>query len=415
MMPGAAPGGRRYALPSGGAGFNPMRIRRTTSVLLALAAALLGLAATAGAAVPARFFGIAPQTHLTTADTARMAYGGLDTIRLPVPWYFLEPSPGVYDWTLLDQAVGDAASSGLEVLPFVYGSPRWVAAKPETLPVNSARQRRAWGSFLSALVARYRPGGQYWVEHGPGTADPVPEVPFTSYQIWNEANFFYFAVPASPTRYARLLKQSAGIIRAGDPQAKVILSGLFANPAPKPPKAMKATDFLTRLYAVPGIKRYFDAVALHPYAANAATLKTYTTAVRKVIVQNHDAHTPLWITEMGWGSQGHSNVSFEKGWKGQARELTAAYRYLIGNRRKLNLKRTYWFSWKDLHPAPCTYCDSVGLFGAGADFHPKPAWYSLVALTGGNAGEPPGAPPPPPVNPPPLCDPLPICLGAPSG
>ena len=378
-------------------------------------AAFLGLAATADAALPSRFFGIAPQTRLSSADTARMAYGGMETIRLPVPWYFLEPSPGTYDWTLLDQAVGESASAGLEVLPFVYGSPSWVAGKPTALPVNTARQRSAWGSFLTALVARYRPGGQYWVEHGPATLEPVPEMPIRNYQIWNEANFFYFATPASPERYARLLEQSYRVVHATDPQAKVVLSGLFANPAERPPKAMPAADFLSRLYAVPGIKQYFDAVALHPYAADAATLKDYTTEIRKVIVRNHDARTPLWITEMGWGSQGHSNVSFEKGWKGQARELSAAYRYLIENRRKLNLKRTYWFSWKDLQPAPCSFCDSVGLFRAGAEFQPKPAWYSLVSLTGGNAGEPPGAPPPPPISPPPICDPLPICLAAPIG
>jgi hypothetical protein len=378
-------------------------------------AAFLGLAATAHAALPSRFFGIAPQNRLSAADTARMAYGGLDSMRLPVPWYFLEPSPGTYDWTLLDQAVGDSASAGIEILPFVYGTPRWLGGKPTNLPVNNARQRHAWGAFLAALVNRYKPGGQYWLEHGPGTADPVPEVPFTSYQIWNEVNFFYFATPASPTLYARLVKQSHRVIHAADPQAKVVLSGLFAKPAEKPPKAMSAADFLTRLYAIPGIKQDFDVVALHPYAADADTLRDYTKEIRSVIVQNHDARTQLWITEMGWGSQGHSNVSFEKGWKGQARELSAAYRYLIGNRRKLNLKRTYWFSWKDLQPAPCTYCDSVGLFRAGPDFNPKPAWFSLVSLTGGNAGEPPGAPPPPPIQPPPLCDPLPICLGAAAG
>jgi hypothetical protein len=393
-----------------------MRIRRLTSVLVAVAAAFLGLASAAHAALPSRFFGIAPQTRLTPSDTARMAYGGLDTVRLPVAWYFLEPSPGVYDWTLLDRAVEDTASSGLEVLPFVYGSPPWIAHKPTTLPVNSARQRNAWGAFLGAAVNRYKPGGQFWVEHGPGTADPVPQVPITSWQIWNEVNFFYFATPASPTRYARLLKQSHGVVHTADPSAKIVLSGLFGEPAQKPPKAMDATEFLSRLYAVKGIKRDFDVVALHPYAANADTLRDYTQEIRRVIVRNHDARTPLWITEMGWGSQGHSPISFEKGWQGQAHELSAAYKYLIGNRRKLNLKRVYWFSWKDQHPAQCTYCDSVGLFKGGADFQPKPAWYSMVSFTGGNAGEPPGAPPPPPSNPPPpICDPLPICLAAGAG
>ena len=63
-------------------------------------------------------------------------------------------------------------------------------------------------------------------------------------------------------------------------------------------------------------------------------------------------------------------------------ELRQAYEYLIANRQRLNLKGTYWFSWKDL-PDVCNFCDSVGFFHEGKRLRAKPAWHAFVELTGG--------------------------------
>ena len=101
------------------------------------------------------------------------------------------------------------------------------------------------------------------------------------------------------------------------------------------------------------------------------------------MVENDDAATGLYLTEMGWGSQNDPNVvAFEQGIQGQARELRKAYRFLIAERHTLNLKGTYWYSWKD-NPeyTACSFCDSVGLFRAGPKFRPKPAWRAFVAVT----------------------------------
>ena len=146
---------------------------------------------------------------------------------------------------------------------------------------------------------------------------------------------------------------------------------------------MDAAEFLAALYRVPGIKRYFDAVALHPYAFHVDDLEALTEEMREDDLDNHDPGAALYITEMGWGSQNNSKVvAFEQGIQGQARELRGAYRYLIRNSGRLNLKGTYWYSWKDNQGA-CNFCDSVGLFREGAGFKPKPAWKSFVAFTGG--------------------------------
>jgi Beta-galactosidase len=372
--------------------------RQITIAVLCLAS--LGVVALGGSsssaapplpAPPAEFFGMAPQLGMTESDAEYMAAGGISTVRLPVIWSSIQPTRrGGYNWAGLDEGVAIAARAGLRVMPFLYGTPSWLAPKQTTLPVNNAKQRQAWSEFLEAAVARYGPGGEFWREHrrtgpGPDYEPPVPNLPIRAWQIWNEANFFYFALPASPTRYAKLLTASSRTIKASDPGARVILTGLFAKPTASGARGMPADKFLEILYRVPGIKSRFDGIALHPYAVDTETLEEYVEGFHEVTVENHD-RVPMYITEMGWGSQNDFHkVAFEQGIQGQASELRSAYRYLIANSRRLDLKQVFWFSWKDNHKIPsCNFCDSVGLFREGKGFSPKPAWRAFVALTGGS-------------------------------
>ena len=266
----------------------------------------------------------------------------------------------------------------------------WLSHKSTTLPIDSGRARQGWKAFVNAAVKRYGPGGEFWAEHTPTAANedgiviPRP-MPIHTWQIWNEANFFYFAYPVSSTRYARLLKLSYWAIKSADPRAQVLLSGLFGEPDESGKRGMSAADFLSTLYEVPGIRHYFDAVALHPYAFHVEDLEAMVEDMRAVILENHDPGVGLYITEMGWGSQNDPNVvAFEQGIAGQARELRGAYRYLLDNRHRLNLKAAYWFTWKDSRYY-CNFCDSVGFFREANRYRSKPAWHAFVGITGGRA------------------------------
>jgi hypothetical protein len=302
--------------------------KKLTAITAALLVAALALVVGGGSATgaqppraPSEFFGIGPQTSLTERDAEYMKAGGIGVVRMAVPWSSIKEKPrrGRYNWAGLDSGVGIAARHGLKVLPFLYGTPHWLASEPTRLPIDSARQKREWKAFLQAAVERYGPGGQFWEERAPspgGVGLPyIPYVPGTTrhevirrpipirtWQIWNEANFFYFALPASPSRYARLVKASSQAIKAVDPGAKLILAGLFAQPTADYPKGMPAVDFLEGLYRVPGIRRYFDGVSLHPYAVDTETLEEYVEEFHDVTVENHDP-VSLYITEMGWGSE----------------------------------------------------------------------------------------------------------------
>lgn len=375
-----------------------MKRRLPLILLLAALAAAVFASAQSGSAKslprpPAGFFGIAPQTGLTDEDLNYMKAGGIQSIRWPMIWSAIQPTRnGGYDWSSFDPIVLVAARHGLQVLPFVLSTPRWVASKPTTLPVDNARARTAWTTFLQAAVKRYGPGGEFWAQHAPvapGGVQYEPAVsaprPIRTWQVWNEANFFYFAFPASPQRYAKLLQISTPTIKAADPGAKVILTGLFGEPTAHGARGMPAAKFLETLYRTPGIKSLFDGVALHPYAADTETLEELVEGLHEVTVANHD-RVPLYITEMGWGSQNDYNKdAFEQGIQGQVKELRGAYGFLLENQRRLDLKQVYWYSWKDLDNSACDFCDSVGLFRGGPKFHPKPAWRAFVSITGGRA------------------------------
>ena len=342
---------------------------------------ILCLVPASAQAVPRGFFGIAPQTPLGDDDFARMEAGGVETIRVPVSWAATQRSPrSDYDWGALDAAMTDAAQRGIGILPVLGTSPKWATGNWRRMPVDGGRARRGWAEFVRAAVERYGPGGEFWAEHGPGTEEPLPPMPIRAWQIWNEENFFYFVKPVSPGRFARLLSITRPAIRRADPRAEIVLGGLFGAPKQGMPRALDAVDFLGQLYRERGVKANFDAVALHPYAADVAELRRQVEAVRATMARHGDRRSALYITEMGWGSDYNPRtVAFEVGLQGQARELRAAYRYLIANRGRLRLRQVDWFTWKDV-PGACSFCDSSGLFRAGAKFRPKPAWRAFVSF-----------------------------------
>jgi hypothetical protein len=358
-----------------------MKKAKLKVTLLALLLALV--LPTSAQALPRGFFGVVPQADLTEADAAYMAAGGIESLRVPLMWGAVQSTASsAYDWTAMDRTVAIASHAGIRVLPFLVGTPSWLERKGTTLPVGDSLERTGWTAFVQAAVERYGHGGSFWTEHGPFSASPVPVRPIIAWQIWNEANFHYFAFPVSAGRYAKLLELSAPAIRAADPHAHILLSGLFGKPDRRGRFGVPAAQFLTELYEIPGLRNDFDGVALHPYAFDTASLVRMVEGVQRVLLANHD-RPDLYLTEMGWGSQNDPKVvAFEQGPIGQARELKSAYRYLIGNQQRLGLAGVYWFSWKDLDGS-CSFCDSSGLLDEGSGFQPKPAWGAFVHLAGG--------------------------------
>jgi hypothetical protein len=292
--------------------------------------------------------------------------GVVGTVRLPVFWFQVEPLPGQYDFSALDETVNGAAERGIRILPFVYGSPSWVSAQPAFPPLATASARRAWISFLGHLVERYGAGGSFW--RGKSVKRPIRR-----WQIWNEPNFLLFWRPRpSPARYARLLRLSARSIRRRDPGARIVAAGVAPVEA-----GILPWEFLRRMYRVPGVRRSFDVAALHPYATSLRAMEYEIRHVRRAMAGGGDAATSLQLTEVGIASSGAYRNPFDRGLHGQARFLRRAYGLLRDNRRRWRLAGIDWFTWQDA-PAPdphCVFCQYAGLFDLeGA---PKPAWWAF--------------------------------------
>ena len=185
---------------------------------------------------------------------------------------------------------------------------------------------------------RQRLGRGVGPNYEPAIRKPMP---IRSWQIWNEANFFYFAYPVSPQRYAKLLTISSPAIKAVDPSAKVILTGLFGEPTAERPAGMPAAD-LPRI-ALPhrrGSRAASTAIALHPYAVDAETLEELVEELHDVTRRKPRPRSALYITEMGWGSQNDfQQVAFEQGIQGQVKQLQGLLRVPARKPRRLNLKQ----------------------------------------------------------------------------
>ena len=108
-----------------------------------------------------------------------------------------------------------------------------------------------------------------------------------------------------------------------------------------------AWDFLGSFYAVRNIKNYFDAVALHPYAPNLIAIQSEIQNVRNVMRGTRDGSTPLWITEIAWGSAPPDSFGINKGPAGQAQMLTRAYKLVLDHRTAWNIQRLFWYHWRD--------------------------------------------------------------------
>ena len=352
-------------------------------LLIPLTAALLALApAMAGSSLitvpPHGFIGISPQGLTDGSDYELMALAGISSVRLPLNWSGIEPRASDRfdpDWEGFDEQVAMAAERGMTAFPFLWGTPEWVSPRYGGEPVATAGQRQEWARFLRAAVHRYGPRGSFWRENR-----DLPRLPVHQWEIWNEENIVTFSREPDPTRFARLIEISGGLLHRADPGSTVILGGLFGRPLQTPPNIQSGT-FLSQLYRVPGIKRYFDGVALHPYVADAGAMQGEIENLRRVMSANDDSATPLYVTEMGWGSAGFES-RWERGPRGQARELNTAFSLLAENRQRWNIGGVWWFSWTDQGGA-CQFCDSAGLLTS--DREAKPSWYSFNAWTGGDA------------------------------
>src|SRR5437763_9156496 len=373
-------------------------------LLLLLPALLAGLAATAATPaaakrrVPQGFLGVNLNGPMLdtgvdlAGESATMARAGAEAVRLPVFWAAEQPyataadvppdrraafvdAGGVpTDFSASDRLIGAAAAHGLRILVTVARTPPWAAKQPTLFDASPPRDPGTYAAFMTALVRRYGPGGDFWRAH-----PELRAVPVRDWQVWNEPGQVYYWTEQPFARgYVRLLAAARAAIKAADHGARVVLAGLNSGFG-----YLSWTD-LGKVYAAGG-GRLFDEAAQHPFSYRTANVIRSVRLFRAVMARHGDGRKPLLLTELSWTSaKGKTNLryGFEVTERDQARRIAEALPLLAGLRRQLHLAGVYWYTWLTPplgSPQPFDYAGLRRQSGAGIVSKPALGAYRSAA------------------------------------
>lgn len=200
---------------------------------------------------------------------SEVAAAGPRWANIHLNWSDVESSPGQYRWDKWDAILRDATVQGYEVLLTVTGNPAW-AAETTCGPIRS-QYLPAFSDFLTAAAQRYRSFPykvSYWALYNePDNGDPI------SFEwlggCWG-ASHPNHAGGAGGAAYATMLSHAYPAIKAGNPDAKVLMGGLAYDnwwhfPSNEDRGPFDA-EFLDDLLAAGGAN-YFDFINFHYYPA----------------------------------------------------------------------------------------------------------------------------------------------------
>jgi hypothetical protein len=158
-----------------------------------------------------------------------------------------------------------------------------------------------------------------------------------AYEVWNEENLSRETGVGNvdPSNYLPILKAGFTGIRAGDPNAMVLLGAPSPTGANIPGQAIDDLQYLTQLYAANGgeAKRYYDAISAHPSGFSnppdctpltpACSLSgawntdpsffafTRVAQYRDLMVRNGESNKRIWFTEFGYCSSATPPAGYE--------------------------------------------------------------------------------------------------------
>jgi hypothetical protein len=220
----------------------------------------------------------------TTLDTLQSI--GVQNIRIFVPWAYVEPANGTYDWTTIDSIVDAAAARNMGVLAEINSTPTW-AATTSGLPGSGQPNAADFASFASTVATRY--GND-----------------ISAYEIWNEPNSVEFYNPIDPASYTALLKAAYPAIKAANPNATVI-AGALGSTVSIGSLTLDPVTFVQDMLA-DGAAGYFDDLSFHPYQETTEFSQgagipnsplTQVNAIEQLLVGAGLSNDKVWITEYG--------------------------------------------------------------------------------------------------------------------
>jgi hypothetical protein len=298
-------------------------------------------------------------THYTPAKRRAVAKklrrAGLRWVRIDVGWWGVEANrrgrfvPSYL--RRLDACVRIARGRGLRVLATLWGTPGWAnGGRGHTTPPARAAD---YASAARRLAARYRGRIAAW-------------------EIWNEPDPTQSFWRGTPLAYVQLLRAAYPEIKAGDPNAQVVLGGPSYN----------NDTWVRRLYLL-GAQGSFDVLATHPYQGKSDAPPerrddgnhwwlSHTPAVRQVMVEFGDEDKPIWFTEFGWSV--HGNRAGTPNWRRgvaprtQGRYFVRAIRYT--QRRFPYVRVMFWYKERAAPGSRDVHLEGFGLMDANLTARP---------------------------------------------
>ena len=290
---------------------------------------------------------------------------------------------GVDAWAKYDNIVDLAEEEGLAVIARLSNPPSWSRAMPdeEIGALAPPDDFADFADFATAVADRYQGRIRY-------------------YQVWNEpnGNEEWGLQDVDPEAYTALLCQAHDAIKAADPAA-LVLAGALTPTLAMDGRHMNDLIFLQRMYNA-GAADCFDIMSAQGYGlwSGATDQRLRPTVInfphhlllRDLMVRNHDATKPIWISEMGWNvvpediEARFGRVTEEQ----QARYTVEAYERILNEWPWVSVASTWYLK----RPADWEKDQSWYYFRLlEPDFTPLPVFDALVASAGGEQAAQPAA------------------------
>ncbi len=325
------------------------------------------------------------------AMVALMREAGVEWAREEISWERVQlERGGAYRWDgdhagmyNYDAAISLQREGGIQVLGLLAYNPAWFKSKNPTLD----EWIEDWGDYVYNVVARYgrdRKQIRHW-------------------EVWNEANLRRFGYEHglyTIDEFVRILKVARAAIKAADPEATVVLGGLYDIWGPIPtPEDYDSLDYLRMLHAAGGWHT-FDILALHPYRPGPpeAVLHrrgpdmSFTDELQTLdLLMAEFGSKPVWLTEIGWSSfSGVFGVT-------EADQAAYLQRMYVQALAHPSIEKVFWYDLRDDTSADVAYDQPIfdrfeeqfhyGLLRRNFPLHitdvalRKPAYLAYRALT----------------------------------
>ncbi len=334
---------------------------------------------------------------VVNGSTEPLPFGGQRLWAAGVSWPQVNPSQGVYDWTLMNIWLAGAQQHGVDILYNLARTPTWASSQP-----NDTTCSTGTGECDPPLDLNLDGSGTdaYWIAwvtaaaelSAANKANPSSGLAGISYyEIWNEWNTSaYWSQNPQYASIAQLVRmeQDARCVVEGPPP------GLSCNPNSSFPSGTRIDPTAQIVSPSPvggdvdnlldevqiSLNNYFstqvngesggafsDIIGFHGYVGTATTVSTTPVAcptaenVNTVIADldktliafpSVAAGKPLFDTEAGWSK------APDEGFTDPHQQAAFLARYLL-LQASSNISRVYWFAW-DSQTLASLYDDSTG-------------------------------------------------------